>query len=213
MIRAWQRAARWVGTISPPGVVAYREWDATNAWSAGNAAFLRTWESNYFLRRWSGVPMGERVAGLPKGEKLGVTSMPGGPGGRAGTLGGFGLAVSRFSGHRREAVELIRFLVGRERKEASARDWQATGPEIHELPVILEPHSRMARGGRLEGVVTRPSTAAGRRYEEVTKAYFLAVHSVLTGKSNAPDAAAALEQELVRLTGFRKGPPPARPRP
>jgi signal transduction histidine kinase len=29
-IRAWERAARWVGSISPPGVVAHKEWDAQN---------------------------------------------------------------------------------------------------------------------------------------------------------------------------------------
>jgi trehalose/maltose transport system substrate-binding protein len=33
-IRAWERAARWVGTISPPGVVAYAKWDAENAGSS-----------------------------------------------------------------------------------------------------------------------------------------------------------------------------------
>ena len=27
-IRSWQRAARWVGSISPPSVVGYKEWDA-----------------------------------------------------------------------------------------------------------------------------------------------------------------------------------------
>jgi len=34
------------------------------------------------------------------------------------------------------------------------------------------------------------------------------VHSVLTGEKSAPEAAAALENELVRITGFKKGPPP-----
>ncbi len=34
-----------------------------------------------------------------------------------------------------------------------------------------------------------------------------AVHSVLTGQSGAPQAAAQLERQLIQLTGFRAGPP------
>jgi trehalose/maltose transport system substrate-binding protein len=208
LIRAWERAAHWVGRISPPGVVAYREWDTTNVWSAGNAAFLRTWESNYFLRRWSGVPMKERVAGLIKGEGVGVTSVPGGKGGRAGTLGGFGLALSRSSARPREALALVRFLVAKERQQASARGWRASAPELFELPAILEPYSGVGTPGRrLRDVVARPSTVTSHRYEQVTKAYVAAVHSVLTGKKSAPEAASVLEEELVRLTGFKKGAP------
>jgi len=47
VIRAWQRAAHWVGSISPPAVVGYRQWDSLNVWIAGNAAFMRHWTSAY----------------------------------------------------------------------------------------------------------------------------------------------------------------------
>jgi trehalose/maltose transport system substrate-binding protein len=41
----------------------------------------------------------------------------------------------------------------------------------------------------------------------VSDAYIQAVHSVLTGEKSAPDAAVALENELVGITGFKHGPP------
>src|SRR4029453_7622948 len=110
---AWQRARRWVGSISPPGVVSYAKWDADNAWNAGNTAFWRGWASDASL-----------ITGLtppPVGTtRYGGTSVPGGKAGRASTLGGNGLAVSRASTHAREAIELIRFL--RRKDVERARD-------------------------------------------------------------------------------------------
>jgi hypothetical protein len=43
----------------------------------------------------------------------------------------------------------------------------------------------------------------------VTRAYISAVHAVLAGQKAAPEVAAALEKELVAITGFRTGPPKA----
>jgi hypothetical protein len=62
---------------------------------------------------------------------------------------------------------------------------------------------------RLNGgsVVARPSIVAGQHYEEVTRAYIGALHSVLTGERTAPAAAAKLEKELMEITGFKRGPP------
>src|SRR5215470_7453929 len=104
-IRAWERAARWIGRISAPAVLAYRETDSLNVWDSGNAAFVRIWAVGYRLTHPRGSPVRDRTA---------YTSMPGGPGGRVDTLGGYGLAVSRSSAHPREAVALIRFLIARE---------------------------------------------------------------------------------------------------
>ena len=46
----------------------------------------------------------------------------------------------------------------------------------------------------MKGVVTRPSAVIGPAYEEVSKAYIRAVHSVLAGQRGASEAAAELEK-------------------
>src|ERR1700738_1625742 len=93
-IRAWQRAARWVGSISPPGVVGYREWDSLNVWVAGEAAFMRHWPSAY---------LDSQAAGSAIRNKFDTALLPGGKAGQVGTLGGGGLAGSTLSGHPRRA--------------------------------------------------------------------------------------------------------------
>jgi trehalose/maltose transport system substrate-binding protein len=130
-----------------------------------------------------------------------------------GTLGGTGLAVSRFSAHPREAVELIRFLISRDVQVKRSRlvSLAPTRPELYELPEVLEPNPRFALLSQAfrTGIVSRPSNLTGKKYEEVSNAYMQAVHSVLTGERSAPESASALENELVRITGFKKSPPPA----
>ena len=201
-IRAWQRATRWVGSISPPGVVAYEKWDAENVWNSGKAAFHRAWVSNYSLTNVYRPP--------DNATQYGVTSMPGGSAGRADTLGGNGLAVSRTSAHTREALELIRFLLRRDAElmRASANSEAPKEQELYDLPEILEPYPQLAASRQQRGsVVARPSIVSGEKYEDVSRAYIRALHSVLTGEKTPSVAAPALEKELVQITGFRPGSP------
>ena len=202
-IRAWQRAARWVGSISPPSVVGYKEWDSLNVWVAGDAAFMRNWTLGY---------VDSLAAGSPIRNKFDVSLLPGGKAGRVGTLGGTGLAVSRFSAHPREALELVRYLTSRDVQVKRSRllSEAPTRPELYDLPEVLEPNPRFALLSQAfrTGIVSRPSNITGKKYEDVSNAYMQAVHSVLTGERSAPEAATALENELVRITGFKKGPPP-----
>jgi trehalose/maltose transport system substrate-binding protein len=202
-IKSWQRAARWVGSISPPSVVAYKEWDGTNVWAAGNAAFMRNWPQ---------AAVESRAEESPIRNKFDVTLLPAGKAGRAGTLGGTSLAVSRFSAHPREALDLVRYLSSGHLQAVRSRALSVppTRYRLYELSEVLEPNPYFAplnQAFRTGVVVSRPSDVAGKNYEDVTEAYIQAVHSVLTRQKSAPDAAAALEKELIRITGFKKGPP------
>jgi trehalose/maltose transport system substrate-binding protein len=203
-IRAWQRAAHWVNSISPPGVVGYLEWDSLNVWVAGDAAFMRNWPTAY---------ADSQAAGSPIRNKFDIALLPGGKAGRVSTLGGAGLAVSRFSAHPREALELVRYLSRRDVqvKRSRALSQPPTLSELYSLPEVLESNPRfdVLSQALRSGTVSRPSNVTGKKYQEVTDAYIQAVHSVLTRKKNAPEAAAALESELVRITGFKMGRPPA----
>src|ERR1700686_280379 len=201
-IRAWQRAAHWVGSISPPGVVGYREWDSLNVWVAGDAAFMRHWPSAY---------VDSQGAGSSIRNEFDTALLPSGKAGRVGTLGGWGLGVSRFSAHPHEALELVRYLIRKDGQVNRARvlSLPPTLPELYNLPEVREPNPRfdlLSQAFRT-GTVSRPSNVTGKEYQDVTDAYIKAIHSVLTGEKSAPEAAAALEKELVRTTGFKTGPP------
>jgi trehalose/maltose transport system substrate-binding protein len=83
-----------------------------------------------------------------------------------------------------------------------------TLPELYNVPELLGSNPRFGLLSHALGSnsVSRPSNITGKKYQDVTDAYIQEVHSVLTGEKSAPEAAATLENELVRITGFKKGP-------
>jgi trehalose/maltose transport system substrate-binding protein len=207
-IGAWQRARHWIGWISPPSVVTYRELDTIVAFDAGKAAFNRIWLLTPMTRSGQARQIGWRSFRLPVVE-TGFSRMPGGAGGSAGTLGGTGTAVSLHSTHRQEAIALLRFqlralIQAGEKDGASGGSMQA---EFSDPPSISEPDVSPAAAKRRASIVARPSVAAGSKFKQVSRAYIDAVHSVLTGQRAAPEAAAELEKQLIEITGFKAAPP------
>src|SRR5258706_7484161 len=98
-------------------------------------------------------------------------------------------------GARKHLMHMIFFF----QAEDGIRYWSVTGVQTCALPIWKHQNG--------SGVVSRPSSITERKYEDVARAYIRAVHSVLTGKTRAPEAAAGLEKELVGITGFKTGPP------
>lgn len=176
-----------------------------NAFDQGKAAFVRVWGGASITRIGLFHQVHWRNSLAPG--KTGYTSIPGGPLGWAGTLGGSGLAVSQHSSHRKEAIELIRFLIRAQihsnQIEESAAVKQS---ELRSVPSVSNASRNPEKAIRTR-LVIRPSTESGSQYEQIARAYLDAVHSVLTGEKPAPQAAAALEKKLVRITAFKIGPP------
>jgi trehalose/maltose transport system substrate-binding protein len=184
-IRSWQRARRWIGSISPPSTVEYREVDATNVFDSGRAVFARDWggalggsstsREQLRLRHW-----GHR---LPAG-KVGYTTLPSGSTASATTLGGLGLAVSRYSLHPREDAALIRFLLRQQidsMEKGSVLNLSSQAVVYDVAPAVDLNHNAENSDPRKAILIDRPNRVAAGSYEEITRAYFGAVHSVLTG--------------------------------
>jgi trehalose/maltose transport system substrate-binding protein len=198
-VGAWERAARWVGSISPSGVTTYKEQDAMNVWLSGGAAFMRNWQAAY-------VVSGSDTS--PVKNKFDVTLLPRGQAGRAEVFGGDGYSVSRRSPHLKEAIALVRYLCRRNVEILQSRvlSTPPTMPELYENSDLLKnnPHFKYIQQALLEGLVARPSTVTGRKYIEVSEAFSKAVHSVLVKEKSGPTAAAELEDQLARITGFKR---------
>jgi len=205
-IGAWQRAKRWIGWISPPSVISYRENDTGLLFDSGRAAFSRIW----VLTPISRMGQAGRIAWRSSRPVVatGLTRMPGETEGSAGALGGTGTAISLHSTHREEAIALLRFQL------RSLMDDGEKGGDLGTANQFELSNPPSMAGSRIPPesskepvIVARPSIETGIAYKTVSKAYSDAVHSVLAGQMNAPEAAAKLEKQLVAITGFRPGPP------
>ncbi|KAB2854203.1 MAG: extracellular solute-binding protein, partial [Anaerolineae bacterium] len=193
-INILDKVASWVGSISPDNVITFGEEDARGVWQAGNAAFMRNWGYAY--------PLGQ-ADDSPIKDLFGVSPLPGGEAGMsAATLGGWQLAVSKYSENPDAAVAVVEYFSGYDAqvKYTLLRGEQPVSPAVYEDPQIQEqlPYISLFKT-ILEAAVARPSTVSGSGYGDVSQLYFTAVHSVLTGEADAATAMADLELQLADL--------------
>jgi trehalose/maltose transport system substrate-binding protein len=197
-----EKAAGWVGTISPQAVTGFAEEDSRSVFQSGNTAFMRNWPYAYVL----GNEEASAVAG-----KFNVTLLPAGEGGSsASCLGGSSLAVSKYSRNPEVAADVALFLGSYEEQKIRAIEGSLnpTIPALYEDPEVLEavPFFSSLYNVFVNGV-PRPSTVVAPQYAEVSRAFYTAVHDVLTGKEDAETALGMLELDLEEITGLPTGAP------
>ncbi|MGM0548173.1 MAG: ABC transporter substrate-binding protein [Bacillota bacterium] len=196
------QAAGWVGTISPTGVTGMGEEDARSMFEAGNALFMRNWPYAYALAGQEG----KATAG-----NFDVSPLPAGDSGKsAATLGGWNLGVSQYSEHPAEAAKLAMFLAGEEVQKMRAVEgaFNPTIKSLYQDEDVLEAAPFFdSLYDVFTNAVARPSTATAPNYNQVSELFFQAVHSVLTGESDAQSAVEYLELDLKDTTNFESGEP------
>jgi trehalose/maltose transport system substrate-binding protein len=197
-VKALTMAASWVGTIAPTGVLNYGEEDARGVFQKGNSVFMRNWPYAWSLSQGADSPV--------KG-KVGVSALPHGDGGQsAAALGGWQLAVSRYSAHPKEAADLVMYLTSPavQKDRAIRGSYNPTIPALYKDAGVLQANPFF---GDLYDTfihaVPRPATVTGVKYNEVSAAFWNAVHDVISGGAKPEESLKKLE---VKLDSIRRGP-------
>ncbi|ACO02166.1 ABC transporter substrate-binding protein [Brucella melitensis] len=194
---AIDRARGWIGTISPQGVLGYQEEELRGVWQTGNAVFMRNWPYVYALSNSadSAVKGKFDVAPLPA---MAEGEPP------ASALGGWNLAVSKYSTKQDAAIALVKFLASPEVQKAEAVELSRlpTIEALYDDKDVIAAQPFMANWKPIfQNAVPRPSAATKVKYNEVSSKFWTAVHKTLAGSGTAAENLELLEVELTELKG------------
>jgi len=197
-VAALDLAGSWFGTITPIGALNFEEEEARGVFQSGNAVFMRNWPYAWAMAQDPGSQIKDKVgvAALPRGD--GDATRP------AATLGGWELAVSKFSAHPAEAADLVMYLTSaaEQKRRAISGGYHPTLPSLYSDKDVLAASPFFANlADTFKSAVRRPSTVTGSKYNQVSSAFWNAVHGVLAKQKSAKDALAELATNIERLKG------------
>ncbi len=180
----------WVGNIAPQDVTTYTETESDNAFNAGNAAFMRNWPYAYAVAQTQAKVKG----------KVGVVALPHAAGNKSvGTVGGWQLAVNKYSKHPAAAEEFIRYVT-----QPSTSVWlSVVGSFVPTQPASASNASvlkAMPFLGALQTTVrvTRPAKFFGTSYNQASSIIWTAVNQSEKNGGSAGNLSNASSQ-LQRL--------------
>jgi trehalose/maltose transport system substrate-binding protein len=164
-----------VGKTTPRGVTSYQEDQTEHTFDSGDAAFARNWPYQYGI----GATAGSKVKG-----KFSVTVLPhGAGGGPVGTVGGWQLAVSKFSKHKDAAIEFVRYMTSPavEKFDALTNSNVPTILSVAKDPAVRAKNPYLKPAIASVPRVTRPAKFFKTHYNEASKIIYQGVNQILNG--------------------------------
>jgi len=181
-----------IGKTTPRGVTSYQEGEAHNAFVGGNAAFMRNWPYAYSIAAGSD----SKVKG-----KFSVTVLPHAKGSLSvGTVGGWQLAVSKYSKHQDASIEFVRYMTspGAEKFDAIFNTNVPTIPAVAKDPAVVKANPYLKPQIATVARVTRPARYLGSHYNEGSKAIYQGFSQILNG-TPASSVLPGIQSKLERL--------------
>jgi trehalose/maltose transport system substrate-binding protein len=182
-----------IGKVTPKGVTTYQEDQTEHAFDNGDAAFARNWPYQY------GIGGGADYKG--KG-KFNVTTLPHGTSGNpVGTVGGWQLAISKYSKHKGAAIELVRYMTSPavEKFDAITNSNVPTIVSVAKNKAVVKVNPYLKPAIASVPRVTRPAKFFGTHYNEASKVIYQGINQILTGtpsKNVLPQIKSRLQQIL-----------------
>src|SRR5436305_3808438 len=178
--------------ISPKNVTTFQENETQTAFTTGNAAFARNWPYMYA----NATKSDSKVAG-----KFNVTVLPhGAKGPSVGTVGGWQLAVSKYSKHKDAAIEFVRYATsaGVERYNAIAYSLVPTRTAVAKDKAVVKTNPYLKPAIASVPRVTRPAKFLKGKYNAGSKVTYQGVNEILQGQS-ASRVLPSIKSKLQRL--------------
>ncbi len=192
--KALDMAASWIGNITPGGVLNYEEEDARGVFQNGKALFMRNWPYAWSLMQKDDSPVKN---------KMGIAPLPHGNDGKsAATLGGWNLAVSKYSKNPDAAADLVMYMASPEvvKTRAIQNSFNPTSPALYKDKDIIAANDFMAQlNDVFTGAVPRPAPVTGLKYPEVSRLFWEAAHDVMSKKATGDEAVKKLEGKLNQV--------------
>ncbi|MBA2175043.1 ABC transporter substrate-binding protein [Halobacillus locisalis] len=174
----------------PGNINTFTEVESHTAFIEGQSPYIRNWPYQWNL---ANDEEQSEIAG-----NVGVAPLPEGDAGSAAALGGWMSAINKYSEHKEEAWEFVKFMTGPEGQKISAihGGLAPTLPALFEDEEILEANPFFTQEGfqnALEGAVSRP---VAPNYPEVSEVIQINVSKAIAGELTPEEAVAAMEEEL-----------------
>jgi trehalose/maltose transport system substrate-binding protein len=181
-----------IGKTTPRGVTTYQEGEAHTAFVNGDAAFMRNWPYAYSIAAGTG----SKVIG-----KFNVTTLPHGASGKpVGTVGGWQLAVSKYSKHKDAAIEFVRYMTSPavEKFDAIFNTNVPTIPSVAKDKAVVKANPYLKPQIATVARVTRPAKYLKTHYNEGSKAIYQGINQILNG-TPAKNVLPSIQSKLQRL--------------
>ncbi|HAD81095.1 TPA: ABC transporter substrate-binding protein [Candidatus Edwardsbacteria bacterium] len=179
---------------SPLGVLTYKEEESRQLFTSGQAVFMRNWPYAWALSQ--DTTKGSVVAG-----KVGMAPLPACRGESSSScLGGWNLAVSRFSRHPALAKELVLFLTSAEsQKEFALKGGRLpTRKSVYHDQKVLEanPHYR---DFYCSFITARPRPVRPD-YSRISDFLQIGLHRIFTGQVPEDEGLLSLQEDLKKAS-------------
>ena len=190
--RILDQFAAQIGKVTPRDVTTYQEGEAHTAFVGGNAAFMRNWPYAYSIGQ---DPKSSKIVG-----KFSVTVLPHASGKSVGTVGGWQLAVNKYSKHVDASIEFVRYMTSAPVQKFNA----ITNTNVPTIPAVARDKAVVKANPYLKPEiasvmrVTRPANSLKTHYNEGSKAIYQGINQILNGKS-ANSVLPGIQSQLNRI--------------